>query len=146
MCSVSVSSLAGSHRASRDGSSLPRTDTVTSATNPIYTTRRDSPGIPLVMAASGGIRSMRVSRLAGVIVGVVGVALLARGVLLEILLGSDAGGLRSVVGPLEARWSLILWNPWFVVGGALLVWTAIRARARGAASPLAAIAEPAAGP
>lgn len=86
-------------------------------------------GLALVVAATGGVGSPRISRLAGVIVGIVGVALIARGVVVEVLLGSDAG-LRSAVGPLETRWSLFLWNPWFVVGGALFVWAAVRTRAR----------------
>jgi hypothetical protein len=46
-----------------------------------------------------------------------GAVLLARGLLLEVVLLTGAGGIPSAVGPLETRWSLILWNPWFVVGG-----------------------------
>lgn len=85
-------------------------------------------GIALVMVASGGIASEPLSRLAGVLVAVVGIALVIRGVALEVLLATDAGGLRAAVGPLESRWSLALWNPWFAIGGLLFLWTAIRAR------------------
>jgi hypothetical protein len=51
----------------------------------------------------------------------VGVVLLARGLLLEVVLLTGAGGVASAVGPLETRWSLILWNPWFAVGGVVLI-------------------------
>jgi len=85
-------------------------------------------GIALVMVASGGIGSERLSRVAAVVLAVVGVALVIRGVALEVLLATDAGSLRATVGPLESRWSLALWNPWFTIGGLLFLWTAIRVR------------------
>jgi hypothetical protein len=50
-----------------------------------------------------------------------GTVLVARGLLLEVVLLSGAGGVASSVGPLETHWSLILWNPWFVAGGLLLL-------------------------
>jgi hypothetical protein len=50
-----------------------------------------------------------------------GAALAARGLLLEVVLLTGAGGVASAVGPLEAHWSLILWNPWFTAGGLLLL-------------------------
>ncbi len=80
------------------------------------------------MVASGGIGSLRLSRVAGVVLAVVGAALVIRGVALEVLLATDSGGLSGAVGPLETRWSLALWNPWFAIGGALFLWTAIRVR------------------
>ncbi|GAB3899092.1 hypothetical protein GCM10029964_084520 [Kibdelosporangium lantanae] len=46
-----------------------------------------------------------------------GVVLLARGLLLEVVLLTGAGGIASAVGPSQTHWSLILWNPWFVLGG-----------------------------
>lgn len=85
-------------------------------------------GIALVMVASGGIGSERLSRVAAVVLAVVGVALVIRGVALEVLLATDAGSLRATVGPLESRWSLALWNPWFTIGGLLFLWTAICVR------------------
>ncbi len=85
-------------------------------------------GIALVMVASGGIGSERLSRVAAVVLAVVGVALVIRGVALEVLLATDAGSLRATVGPLESRCSLALWNPWFTIGGLLFLWTAIRVR------------------
>jgi hypothetical protein len=51
----------------------------------------------------------------------VGTVLLARALLLELVLLTGAGGVASSVGPLETRWSLILWNPWFALGGLALI-------------------------
>lgn len=82
-------------------------------------------------------RDVRWRRLGGVAIGVVGAALLARGVLVEVLLLADVGGVRQSVGADETRWSLLLWNPWFVLGGAL--WLAV-------ARQLARQPPPAAGP
>jgi hypothetical protein len=50
-----------------------------------------------------------------------GAVLLARGILLEVVLLTGAGDVASSVGPLETRWSLILWNPWFAAGGVALL-------------------------
>jgi len=49
----------------------------------------------------------------------------------EVLLATNTAGLRADVGPLETRWSLILWNPWFALGGALFIATAIQASRSG---------------
>ena len=48
----------------------------------------------------------------------VGVALVVRGVVLELVLVTGAGGIATSVGASETHWSLVLWNPWFVLGGA----------------------------
>jgi hypothetical protein len=48
---------------------------------------------------------------------VVAAGLLLRGVLVEAALAANLGGVRQQVGPLETHWSLILWNPWFIIGG-----------------------------
>lgn len=45
----------------------------------------------------------------------VGVALALRGIGLEAVLATNIGGVRELVGPLETRWSQILWNPWFAL-------------------------------
>jgi len=65
---------------------------------------------------SGGLR--RGMTILGLLAGGL---LLARGLLLEIVLLTAAGGIRSSVGPLETHWSLLLWNPWFAAGGLLLL-------------------------
>jgi len=80
------------------------------------------------MVTSGLIKPERLSRFAGLVAAVLGVTLVIRGVALEVLLATGAGGMRATVGPLETRWSLALWNPWFALGGALFLWTALRAR------------------
>jgi len=81
--------------------------------------------------ASTARRSIRLRRAATTLIGVVGIGLLLRGVVLEVLLGWNVGGLAKQVGPLETHWSLILWNPWSTLGGALFVATAIRLRREG---------------
>ncbi|WP_197285040.1 DUF3995 domain-containing protein [Sciscionella sediminilitoris] len=50
-----------------------------------------------------------------------GAVLLARGVLVELLLATDAAGLSTEVGAEQTRWSLVLWNPWFMLGGVLVL-------------------------
>lgn len=62
-----------------------------------------------------GARWLRALRAVAVVAGIV---LVLRGVLVEIALAADLGGVRQSVGPLETHWSLVLWNPWFVIGGA----------------------------
>jgi hypothetical protein len=59
----------------------------------------------------------RLARIGAWAIGVGGAGLLVRGVALELLLAADTAGIRAAVGPLETRWSLILWNTWFVLGG-----------------------------
>jgi len=66
-----------------------------------------------------------------VLLAVVGVVLLLRGLALEVLLATNTAGLRANVGPLETHWGLILWNPWFALGGVLFIATAIRASRSG---------------
>ncbi len=68
---------------------------------------------------------------ATVLLAVVGVGLALRGVSLEVLLATNAGGLRASVGRLETYWSLVLWNPWFALGGAFFIVTAAQARPPG---------------
>lgn len=83
-----------------------------------------------LLLAAGGIIAVgtrqpdsRVARIGAWTIGVVGAGLLVRGIALEVLLATDTAGIRAAVGPLETRWSLILWNPWFVLGGALFLAT-----------------------
>jgi Protein of unknown function (DUF3995) len=96
----------------------------------------------LLLAAVGIIvagtrrRDSRRARAVAWAIGVIGAALLVRGIAVEVLLATDAAGIQDAVGPLETRWSLILWNPWFVLGGALFLATTtqiVRRARRGAA-------------
>lgn len=82
--------------------------------------------IALLTVTAGYGGSPAWSRRTTAVVGLAGALLLLRGVLLEVLLGLDVGGLRATVGPVETRWSLALWNPWFTLGGALFLWTTLR--------------------
>lgn len=74
-------------------------------------------------ASAGRARRWRVR--CGWVAGLAGLGLVARGLLVELALATDAGGVRGAVGPAEARWSLVVWNPWFVLGGALFLGTAV---------------------
>lgn len=84
-------------------------------------------GIAVIMVTIGRIGPPRLARTARVLSIVIGGVLLLRGMALEILLETNVGGMRATVGPLESRWSLALWNPLFILGGALFLWMAIRA-------------------
>jgi hypothetical protein len=79
--------------------------------------------------------SPRLRRILGWLIGAAGLVMVARGVVVELLLITDAGGVRTAVGPEQTRWSLALWNPWFVVGGVLFVWTGCRVVRRWNARP-----------
>lgn len=43
---------------------------------------------------------------------------------------NDLGGIRQSAGPLETHWSLVLWDPWFAIGGACFFALAIGIRGR----------------
>lgn len=86
--------------------------------------------VVILTVAAGWGRSPTWSRYATAVVALVGALLLLRGVVLEILLGLDSGGLRATVGSLETHWSLILWNPWFALGGVLFLWAGATPPAR----------------
>jgi hypothetical protein len=83
-------------------------------------------GIGVIAVTQSSRMAERWRHAATVLVAVVGVGLAIRGVSLEVLLAMNVGGLRASVGPLETYWSLVLWNPWFALGGALFIVTAIR--------------------
>jgi len=88
-------------------------------------------GILIIAVTQRPQAARRLRRAASVLMAVVGVGLVLRGLALEVLLATNAAGLRANVGPLETHWSLILWNPWFAVGGTLFIATAIRASRAG---------------
>jgi Protein of unknown function (DUF3995) len=82
-------------------------------------------GAGLAVLLSGDHTGRRRVRRAVIVSGwLIGVLLSARALILETLLATDAGGIRSSVGPLETRWSLVLWNPWFLIGGCAFALTA----------------------
>ncbi|WP_326614322.1 IS5 family transposase [Streptomyces scopuliridis] len=43
--------------------------------------------------------------------------LVARGIAVEVLLLTDTAGQEIDVSPEQRLWTLVLWNPWFMVGG-----------------------------
>ena len=46
-----------------------------------------------------------------------GACLILRGIAVQVVLLTDAGDVARNVGEHQTRVSLILWNPWFVLGG-----------------------------
>ncbi|NKY50857.1 DUF3995 domain-containing protein [Nocardia vermiculata] len=77
-------------------------------------------GAAFVGVAAAGNVPLRWRRIMAWTIGLAGLVLLARGVLVQVALATDMGGVRGEVGPHQTRWSLVLWNPWFVLGGVLL--------------------------
>ncbi len=69
-------------------------------------------GIAVIAVTQSRRAPRRWRHAATVLLAVVGVGLVLRGVSLEVLLATNAGGLRASVGRLETYWSLVLWNPW----------------------------------
>lgn len=45
------------------------------------------------------------------------VVLLVRGIAIEMLLLTDTAGQQADISPQQRLWTLVLWNPWFLVGG-----------------------------
>jgi len=83
-------------------------------------------GAGIGVALARGRPRRRLRRLATVTGWLVGAALLARGIVLEFVLITGAGGIAASVGAYQTRWSLLLWNPWFALGGATFLSTARR--------------------
>jgi Protein of unknown function (DUF3995) len=63
----------------------------------------------------------RIARPAALLSVLVGAGLLLRGFAVQVILLTDVGGVASSVGPAQTHLSLLVWNPWFVVGGAFFV-------------------------
>ncbi|MCT2546854.1 DUF3995 domain-containing protein [Streptomyces atratus] len=64
--------------------------------------------------------------------------LLVRGISVEVLLLTDTAGQDMDVSPEQRLWTLLLWNPWFLVGGlvfGMAAWRSGRAGAQVAAPP-----------
>jgi hypothetical protein len=89
-------------------------------------------GAALTAALARGRPRGRLQRVAVLAVWLGGIVLLARGVVLQLVLMTGASGVAPSVGESEVHWSLILWNPWFMLGGILFLLTAYRlGRGRG---------------
>jgi hypothetical protein len=85
-------------------------------------------GVGVLCLAGGGLgwllarpRLPRTGGLAGRAVRTLGwcvcAVLLVRGISVELLLLSDAAGQEMDISPEQRLWTLVLWNPWFLVGG-----------------------------
>ncbi len=85
-------------------------------------------GIAIIAVAYSPRAPRRWRHAAVSLLAVIGIGLAIRGAVLEVLLATNAAGLRASIGPLETHWSLALWNSWFAFGGAAILVTAIPAR------------------
>lgn len=47
--------------------------------------------------------------------------LVLRGLLLEVVLTTGIGGVSDAVGSAQTHWGLLLWNPWFMLGGVMVL-------------------------
>jgi hypothetical protein len=57
--------------------------------------------------------------------GAVGLFLLTRGLGIQVLMLAGAYDGNAAIGPEQRHWSLLLWNPWFVVGGVAFLLAAL---------------------
>ncbi|MBT2392310.1 DUF3995 domain-containing protein [Streptomyces sp. ISL-1] len=97
-----------------------------------------------LLCLAGGVLGWLLARpqprgLAGRVVKALGwgacAVLLVRGIAVEVLLLTDTAGQEIDVSPEQRLWTLLLWNPWFLVGGLVFGLAARGAgRAKGASS------------
>ncbi len=78
-------------------------------------------GAVLIWVAATQRLEERLRRIVTWLVAIAGVGLFVRGAALEVILAVDLAGVRRQVGELESHWSLILWNPCFILGGILFI-------------------------
>jgi hypothetical protein len=57
--------------------------------------------------------------------GAVGLLLVVRGLGIEVLMLAGAYDGNGAISPGQQHWSLVLWNPWFVVGGVAFLLAAL---------------------
>ena len=85
-------------------------------------------GAALGLALARSRASGRATRLGAFLGCLTGACLLLRGVAVEVVLRTGAGGVADNVGEAHTRMSLLLWNPWFVLGGLLFVVAGVQSR------------------
>jgi hypothetical protein len=99
-------------------------------------------GIALLVGAALGVSTARVSqagwrrRLILILSAGVGSLLLIRGIGIDVLLLSGSLDGNSGIGSGKRHWSLVLWNPWFVLGGGSFLLAAAGLSRREARPPL----------
>jgi hypothetical protein len=91
-------------------------------------------GVATARAPEGGWRR----RALPILTTALGLLLLVRGIGIEVLLLSGALDGNPDVGAGERHWSLLLWNPWFVLGGATYLLAAAGPACRAATPGLTA--------
>jgi hypothetical protein len=92
-------------------------------------------GVAVLLVAAAALAAALVrgyrSRLVVPLGAAVGLLLLVRGVGVEVLLLAGAYDADDAISAGQRHWSLVLWNPWFVVGGVAFLLAALgRARTR----------------
>ncbi len=85
-------------------------------------------GAALGLALARPRTSGRGPRLGAFLSCLAGACLLLRGVGVQVVLLTDAGDVAGNVGEAQTRMSLVLWNPWFVLGGLLFVAAGVQSR------------------
>ena len=81
-------------------------------------------GAALARAEVDGLRRLLLT----VVGSGIALLLLARGVSVEILLLAGVYDANTALGPDQAHWTLVLWNPWFIAGGVAFAAAAVAFR------------------
>ena len=90
-------------------------------------------GLALLVAAALGaaLARLRITgrrRLLPLLGAGVAAVLLARAVVVEVLLLADPGYGGGAISAAQRWWALVLWNPWFLLGGITFALAALAAR------------------
>lgn len=78
-------------------------------------------GVTLCLGLGRDIIMGRTRRAGRVLCRLAGAVLVIRAIVVHIVLLTDVGGVTGTVGPTQTFWSVWLWDPWFLVGGVLLL-------------------------
>ena len=95
-------------------------------------------GVALLLLAAAGLAVLllrrpgpgRWVRLLPLLAVGVGAVLALRAAVVHVLLLSDAGHGGGAISPAQRTWTLWVWDPWFLLGGALFVLAGLAARRR----------------
>jgi Protein of unknown function (DUF3995) len=78
-------------------------------------------GVALCLGLGRDAFTGRAHRAGWVLCRLAGAVLVIRAIVVHTVLLADAGGVTGTVGPTQTFWSLWLWDPWFLIGGVLLL-------------------------